>query len=121
MLDLGRRFGRAGVDAVLDATSNASSPTVLTRFLEKATSVRHVRSFLKGLKHLMREESITELERLIAIAAELEDPRAFGWEHLPWLMRACRTYGVEAALPMRGQEPRTGRPRHQARELRAVQ
>jgi hypothetical protein len=118
--DLVQRCAAEGVAVVFEATGEAAGALDLEAFLHRATSTRKARWAIKRAKHLMLEESIAELERMIEIAAELDDRRAFGWWHLPWLLRACREFGFEATLPMKLFEPNVGAVQHRRREMRAL-
>lgn len=116
--DLMRRCAQEGAEQVLLPLSQASSPLRLNWFLRVAESGYMARRALKKAPHLMREQSVAELERMIGIAARMDDPRAVGWRHLPWLLRACREHGLDAALPRKVFDPVAGARRR--REINAL-
>jgi hypothetical protein len=106
--DLMRRCARDGTEQALIRAGQAASPLRLNWFLRFAASQPAARAALEKVPHLMREQSVAELEQMIEIAAGIGDPRAVGWRHLPWLLRTCRAYGLDAALRRRRSTRRTG-------------
>ena len=118
--DLMRRCARDGVEPALAPAGQAASPLRLNWFLRFATSQPAARVALEKAPHLMRAQSVAELERMIEIADGIGDPRAVGWRHLPWLLGTCRTRGLDATLPKKPFDPADG-ARHQRREIRALQ
>ena len=117
--DLMRRCALEGAERVLPPLSQASPPLRLNWFLRFSDSQFTARKALEKVPHLMREQSVAELERMIEIAARIDDPRAVGWRYLPWLLRACREHGVDAALPKKVFDPVAG-VRRLRREIKAL-
>jgi hypothetical protein len=103
-LDVLKRCRTNGVEETLAALDDATSATTLALFLKRATSAASTRRFIKGARvvdGLLRDTSVAEVERLVQLAHDAGHARALEWDHLPWLLRACRQVGIEAAIPNR--------------------